>query len=72
VLGSGTGQTLPIGTATEAGAGCAGSGDSNFYDGLMDELRVATVLRSADWVKTEYDNQKPGSTFISVGAEEAL
>ena len=48
----------------------AGSGDP--WDGIIDEVRVSTVERDADWISTEYNNQVSGSTFLSLGVEEAL
>jgi hypothetical protein len=44
-------------------------GTHNFWDGIIDELRIANVARSADWVTCEYNNQKPSSTFVSLGTE---
>jgi exo-beta-1,3-glucanase (GH17 family) len=46
-------------------------------DGIMDEVRVSSVARSADWIKTEYNNMfDPGDIgtpgFYTVGAEEVL
>jgi hypothetical protein len=45
---------------------------SNYYGqfvGSLDEVRIATVARSADWITLEWNNQKTGSTLITVGAE---
>lgn len=38
----------------------------NNYDfvGELDEVRLSTVARSADWVKLEYENQKPLQTLV--------
>ncbi|WP_309714545.1 DUF2341 domain-containing protein [Armatimonas sp.] len=38
----------------------------NNYDfvGEMDEVRVSSVTRSADWVRLEYENQKPLQTLV--------
>ena len=36
------------------------------WDGDLDEFRIADVLRSADWVTTEYNNQFSPSTFYTV------
>ncbi len=47
-----------------------GGGDIEF-PGTIDEAHVANVIRSTSWMTTEYNNQRPGSTFISVGPEEA-
>lgn len=44
----------------------AGTG---YYTGDTDEVRVSNTSRSADWIKTEYNNQSSPSTFISVGSE---
>ncbi|MEI7901396.1 MAG: DUF2341 domain-containing protein, partial [bacterium] len=34
------------------------------YQGDMDEVRVSKVARSADWVKMQYENQKPLQTLV--------
>lgn len=39
-------------------------------DGLIDEVRISNVARSAGWISTTYNNQFSPSTFYSVGAEE--
>ena len=44
----------------------AGSYD---YDGLLDEVRISKVVRSACWIETEYNNQSSPSDFYSVGSE---
>jgi hypothetical protein len=41
-------------------------------DGLIDEVRISNVARSAAWIQTEYNNQNSPATFYSVGAEEVL
>jgi hypothetical protein len=43
-----------------------------FWNGSLDEARVATVARSADWVTTEYNNQNSPSTFYTLGTEVPL
>lgn len=43
---------------------------SGFYmEGGLDEVRVATGVKSDDWIKAEYNNQKASSTFITVGSQ---
>jgi len=44
--------------------------DEPFY-GALDEVRIAGVARSANWLLTEVNNQS-GPGFIVVGAEQAL
>jgi hypothetical protein len=40
-----------------------------YLAGQLDELRIATAVRSADWIKAEYDNQKSsGTKLVSYGA----
>ena len=39
------------------------SGEFNFV-GDLDEVRVSKVTRSADWVRLEYENQKPMQTLV--------
>lgn len=39
------------------------------YNGLLDEVRVSNVVRSAAWLATEYNSQSSPSTFYSVGSE---
>ncbi len=41
----------------------------NFAPDIQDEVRVSTVDRSANWITAEYNNQKPASTFITIGSE---
>ena len=53
--------TQPINTASSwdvrIGAG------NQLFNGDIDEARISSVVRSADWIKACYDNQKLGSTF---------
>jgi hypothetical protein len=42
------------------------SGDHQ-YNGVMDEARISNTVRSADWIKTEYNNQNSPATFYTVG-----
>jgi len=37
-------------------------------NGLLDETRISNVARSADWIKTEYNNQSSPSTFYTISA----
>ena len=40
------------------------------YDGLLQEARVSSIARDADWILTEYNNQDDPSSFYSVGPED--
>ena len=41
----------------------------SFLTGGMDEIRIQNVARSVDWVRTEYDNQRTGSTFYTIATD---
>ena len=49
--------------------GAAWSG-GNAVDGIIDEVRISNVVRSADWIATEYNNQSDPANFHSVCAKE--
>ncbi|MFN7805566.1 MAG: DUF2341 domain-containing protein [Planctomycetaceae bacterium] len=34
------------------------------YQGDLDEVRVSRVVRSADWIRLQYENQKPNQTLV--------
>jgi MSHA biogenesis protein MshQ len=40
------------------------------FDGLIDEVRVSRVVRTADWIQTVYANTSAPTSFFSVGPEE--
>ncbi len=42
---------------------------TRLFDGLMDEVRISTVIRSDDWIQTEYNNQNDPSSFYTVSAQ---
>jgi gliding motility-associated-like protein len=42
---------------------------TRYFTGSMDEIRVQTVARSGDWLRTEYMNQNDPSGFYSVSPE---
>ncbi|MBN1676332.1 MAG: DUF2341 domain-containing protein, partial [Kiritimatiellae bacterium] len=45
-------------------------GTERFFEGAIDELRVSTAARSADWIKTTHANLSAPADFASCGAEE--
>ncbi len=40
------------------------------WNGVLDEVRMSNTARTADWIKTEYNNQSSPKTFYAVGALE--
>jgi hypothetical protein len=37
-----------------------------FWPGRMDELRISNVVRSADWIKLCYENQKTSQSLVTI------
>jgi hypothetical protein len=44
--------------------------NSQFWNGSLDEVRVSSIARTANWIKTEYNNQNAPASFYSIGAEQ--
>ena len=40
----------------------------HYWNGMLDEMRFASVERSADWIKAEYDNQKNEQSLVNYGS----
>ncbi|MFX1596029.1 MAG: DUF2341 domain-containing protein, partial [Promethearchaeota archaeon] len=44
---------------------------SRYYlNGTLDEVQLTSTARSADWIKTEYNNQLDPSSFYSIGTQQ--
>lgn len=48
------------------------SRSNDAVDGIMDEVRISNIARSANWIATEYNNQLNPGTFIIPGTEVSL
>ena len=47
------------------------SGQRNYFNGDLDEIRLTTDAKSANWIQTEYNNLSSPSTFYkTLGSEE--
>jgi Concanavalin A-like lectin/glucanases superfamily/IPT/TIG domain len=46
------------------------SGNTVYFNGVIDEVRVSSISRSADWITTEYNNQSSPSTFYTIGSAQ--
>ncbi len=42
----------------------------NYFQGIMDELRVSNVVKASTYVTTTYNNQYSPSTFYALGTQE--
>ena len=49
-----------------------GMGYSEYFNGLIDEVRVSSTVRSSDWIITGYNNQSSPSTFYALNPEDAV
>ncbi|MFC1588559.1 DUF2341 domain-containing protein [Planctomycetota bacterium] len=41
-------------------------GDGQFINAIIDAVRISKVARSADWIKTSFNNQNDPSTFYAI------
>ncbi len=71
--GSAVAYSYNGGTIGGAITGCdklqLGKGNKPNWDGLMDEVRVSNVPRSADWIWASYMNQRPGGPSFATYSE---
>lgn len=44
------------------------NGSLYYFNGTLDEARISSSARSADWITTEYNNQTSPSTFYNEGS----
>ena len=47
-----------------------GFGGSGYWDGNIDEVRISDTARSAEWIRTEYNNQSDNLLFLTFGSED--
>lgn len=67
---AGAGATIDYtGNASLPGMRFGTSLTSGSMTGNIDEHRVSTSVRSADWLRTEYNNQSNPTAFAALGAE---
>jgi len=43
-----------------------------YFGGKVDEVRISNIVRSSDWIGTEYASLKPPYTFIKAAKTEAI
>jgi hypothetical protein len=65
-----TEDNTPVGSAQDDSVQSLLFGDfmggGRTYNGTIDEIRLSNVVRSTDWIATEYNNQYDPDTFYSV------
>jgi hypothetical protein len=62
--GTSTNPGAPLALKSPARLYLGGWYDNYRFVGKMDEVRISKVTRSADWVKLQYENQKPLQTLV--------
>lgn len=62
--GASNARQSPLNVRTPARLFLGGWYDQYQFVGAIDEVRIARVARSADWIKLCYENQKPQQTLI--------
>ncbi|UCE36268.1 MAG: DUF2341 domain-containing protein [Thermoplasmata archaeon] len=60
------GSTTIYSNTNEIKIGMSGA----YFNGSIDEVRISNVVRSIDWIATQYNNQNDTGTFYSIGSEE--
>lgn len=68
LMASGTSGTFTADASKTIYMATSGSGTAV----QEDEIRVSNIVRSADWITTEYNNQSAPSSFYTVGGETNL
>ncbi len=61
-----------IGTTANTNIGRDPNTSGSFFNGSIDEARIASVARSPDWITTEYNNEFAPGTFETLGTEVAF
>jgi Concanavalin A-like lectin/glucanases superfamily/Domain of unknown function (DUF2341)/Fibronectin type III domain len=69
LVASSSDSTPPAHTAKVPLLGAFDQGGSiHYFEGALDEARISSIARSADWIATEYNNQSGAVTFYAIGA----
>jgi RHS repeat-associated protein len=66
-----TNSDTPTSNQTGIWLGVWTASNGYYHHGIIDEFRVSTSARSADWISTEYKNQSSPSTFYTAGSPES-
>lgn len=58
--------------STNAMFGFGSAGDyTNYFAGIIDEVRVSKISQSAGWIETSYNTMSSPDTFLNIGPEES-
>jgi len=48
-----------------------GGNPLDYFDGIIDEIRISNIARSSTWIETSYNTMNDPSSFMSFGPEES-
>ncbi len=66
---AGSGSSVGSASNLQIGNNPNFTGVDPYWYGSLDEVRISSVARSADWIATEYNNQNSPSTFYTLSGE---
>jgi hypothetical protein len=44
--------------------------EQNYFQGIIDEIKISNIYRDSSWIITEYNNQNDPTKFLTFGPEE--
>lgn len=69
-----SGDSVAVGTPTGSPVniefGRTNGGGPDYLDGILDEVRISNVVRSASWLTATYNNLKTTTNMLTFGARE--
>jgi hypothetical protein len=63
-------SSISSNTGIDVGIGENLDNTGRYFDGIIDEVRISKIARSAVWIQTSFNNQNTPSTFLTLGSEE--
>ena len=65
-------RDVHIGGLSNEGTGSTNATGSlqRFWVGTLDEIRVSKVARDSNWIRLEFENQKPASSIVTLGSTQ--
>lgn len=71
-FGTGTTRYGYIGTGSESDSFDGNKGPNSYFNGDIDEVKISNVARSANWIRTEFNNQNAPLAFHVLGSQTAV
>lgn len=64
----GISSSLPTSNASAMDIGRYAN-NTAYFNGIIDEVRISSIARPANWITTEYNNQSNPQSFLTAGSE---